>query len=421
MRPIFIILDTYLCSIDAVDEDRGIVYFSGNKDGYNERHLFSAPLLNSLDTSITKVSDAPGWHISYVNPTLGMVAESFNSLLHPPRFSLFPLPNTSGSGASAMSTKDLFVSTPRNAKEAYFADTLPVPRLLSLPSLANPGAPSFDLSCCVYEPDPAIHGPGPYPTVVSVYGGPCVQRVLHHWTVRGDMRAQRLAQSGFLVIKCDNRGTSRRGAAFESVIWRNMGDVEIIDQRTVVEHFVRLGQTDPHNVGIYGWSYGGYMSAMSLCKAPDTFKCACAGAPVTFWEGYDTCYTERYMSTPEKNQEGYRSSSVMNNAEGLCGALMIIHGLIDENVHFRHTARLIHCLNSLRHQYELLVFPNERHSPHRLEDNIYTEDRILTFFESHLRQSPSFLPAPDADMTPVTVPSDAGVFLIQKDKLVAHL
>jgi dipeptidyl-peptidase-4 len=145
-----------------------------------------------------------------------------------------------------------------------------------------------------------------------------------------------------------------------------------------------MGLVDTANVGIYGWSYGGYLSAMALCKAPSVFKCACAGAPVTFWEGYDTFYTERYMSTPEKNAEGYTNSSVMTHASALAGKLLIIHGLIDENVHFRHSAFLIEKLNSLRKRYELLLFPNERHSPHKLSDKVYTEDRILDFFKSYL-------------------------------------
>lgn len=207
---------------------------------------------------------------------------------------------------------------------------------------------------------------------------------MNHWTTLGDLRAQRFAQEGFLVVKCDNRGTARRGNAFESAIHLHVGDIEVLDQVAVIQHLVMLKHSDPSNIGIYGWSYGGYMSAQSLCKAPTIFKAACAGAPVTFWEGYDTFYTEKYMSTPDENVDGYRKSSVMDNASSMQGHLLIIHGLIDENVHFRHTARLIDSLNTLRKRYDLLLFPNERHSPHRLSDKIYMEDRIFDFFRRHL-------------------------------------
>jgi len=144
-------------------------------------------------------------------------------------------------------------------------------------------------------------------------------------------------------VKCDNRGSYRRGIDFEGAIKWDMGNIEVIDQVTTVKAFVNEGLIDSNNVGMFGWSYGGYMSAMSLCRAPDTFKCSVAGAPVTSWDGYDTCYTERYMGTPQSNPIGYHDSSVMTHAHNMKGKLMLVHGLIDENVHFRHTARLIYC------------------------------------------------------------------------------
>ena len=137
---------------------------------------------------------------------------------------------------------------------------------------------------------------------------------------------------------------------------------------------------------MFGWSYGGYMSAMSVCRSPaGTFACSVAGAPVTSWDGYDTHYTERYMGTPQNNPAGYTSSSVMTHVPSMSGHLMLVHGLIDENVHFRHTARLINTLISARKRYELVLFPCERHSPHKLQDKIYIEDIMHEFFVRHLR------------------------------------
>lgn len=219
-----------------------------------------------------------------------------------------------------------------------------------------------DLYCAVYN-NPSVtsaisddnkSSASAKPCVVAVYGGPHVQRVANIWTLRADLRTQKLVQQGFVVIKCDNRGSNRRGLYFEAALHRNMGDIEVADQRTAVEHFVLAGLVDPARVGMVGWSYGGYMSAMSLCKAPDTFACAVAGAPVTSWDGYDTHYTERYMGTPQNNEAGYNSSSVMSNVESLKGKLLLVHGLIDENVHFRHTARLINALIAHRKRYDLV-------------------------------------------------------------------
>jgi dipeptidyl-peptidase-4 len=137
-------------------------------------------------------------------------------------------------------------------------------------------------------------------------------------------------------------------------------------------------------VGIYGWSYGGYLAAMALAKAPDTFRAAVAGAPVSSWDGYDTHYTERYMGTPQTNAEGYRSSSVLEHVGAIRGRLMLVHGLIDENVHFRHTARLVDALIAARKDYQLLLFPSERHMPRAEEDRVYMEQRIAEFLDRAL-------------------------------------
>jgi dipeptidyl-peptidase-4 len=137
-------------------------------------------------------------------------------------------------------------------------------------------------------------------------------------------------------------------------------------------------------VGIYGWSYGGYMTLMCLAQEPDVFRAGVAGAPVTEWEGYDTHYTERYMGTPVDNPDGYRQGSVLTHAEFLSNPLLIVHGMIDENVHFRHTARLLDALVKAGHPPELLLFPNERHLPRRHRDLVALEARIAAFFEHHL-------------------------------------
>jgi dipeptidyl-peptidase-4 len=127
------------------------------------------------------------------------------------------------------------------------------------------------------------------------------------------------------------------------------------------------------------------MTLMCLSRAADTFGAGVAGAPVTHWDGYDTHYTERYMGLPAENAEGYRDSSPLTHAERIAGRLMLVHGLIDENVHFRHTARLVNALIRARKEYELLLFPDERHMPRREEDRVYMEERIRDFLVASLR------------------------------------
>lgn len=188
----------------------------------------------------------------------------------------------------------------------------------------------------------------------------------------------------YSVFQLDNRGSSGRGLAFESAIKKRMGTIEVEDQESGVKWLIAKGLSDPNKIGIYGWSYGGYMAAMCLAKLPNLFKCAVSGAPVTFWEGYDTHYTERYMGLPEENKKGYLESSVLTHVGKIEGKLLIVHGMIDENVHFRHTARLVNALVSAQKDYELLLFPDERHMPRGIPDRVYMEERVFQFLSRNL-------------------------------------
>jgi dipeptidyl-peptidase-4 len=168
------------------------------------------------------------------------------------------------------------------------------------------------------------------------------------------------------------------------MIKHDMGRVEVEDQVDGVHWLVEQGLADPQRVGVYGWSYGGYLALMCLGRAAETFKVAVAGAPVTHWDGYDTHYTERYMGTPEANPGGYQRSNAMHYVDQMNGKLMLVHGLIDENVHFRHTARLINALIRARKPYDLLLFPDERHMPRSLADRVFMEERMRDYFMQHL-------------------------------------
>jgi len=200
-----------------------------------------------------------------------------------------------------------------------------------------------------------------------------------------DLRAQFLVQEGFAVLKVDNRGSANRGLAFESPLFRNMGTIEIDDQVSALRALSENENIDITKVGIYGWSYGGYLTCMALMRYPDVFQVGVAGAPVIDWTGYDTAYTERYMQKPSENQDGYSNGSVLPHVKKLLGKLLIIHGLIDENVHFRHTARLLNSLSEQQKHYDLILFPQERHMPRKQLDLEYLEDRCLTYLIEHLQ------------------------------------
>ena len=356
--------DWVVDSLEGVDQEARIAYFTGSEDGPTERHLYRV----SLDGGkIERVTYECGTHLVTLDHGYRNFIDVFSSVDTPPTVTLRSL--TDGSILHTIHESD----DPR----LKTLDLTP-PELVTIPSRDGES-----LHGAVYHP-PSEFGPGPYASVIYVYGGPHAQVVANQWSMTCAMRVQYLRSQGCLVFSLDNRGSARRGLAFEGNIKHNMGDVEVRDQVDGVSWLIDRGLADPDRVGVYGWSYGGYMALLCLSQAPDVFKMGVAGAPVTHWDGYDTHYTERYMGTPESNPEGYRESSVMASIDRLEGSLLIVHGLIDENVHFRHTARLINSLIRARKSYELLLFPNERHMPRSLEDRVYMEERISEFFERNL-------------------------------------
>jgi dipeptidyl-peptidase-4 len=352
-------------SVAGIDEKAKRVYFVATKDSPIERHLYSVSFEGGEPARIT---NRAGTHGVKLDHECQRFIDVHSAVTKPPTITLRSLPE----GGEIHTIHD--AEDPRVAS----LDLQP-PELVTVQ--ARDGT---TLHGAIYRPSRSTAGPPPYPTIVSVYGGPHAQVVTNSWGMTVDMRAQYLRSLGYLVFKLDGRGSARRGLAFEGAIKHDLGNLEVQDQVDGVRWLVEQGLTDGTRVGIYGWSYGGYMSAMALARAPETFKVAVAGAPVTHWDGYDSHYTERYMGTPTSNADGYERSSVMHHVENMKGKLLLVHGLIDENVHFRHTARLIQTLIAQRKDHEIELFPNERHMPRKERDRVYMEETIRGFFQENL-------------------------------------
>jgi dipeptidyl-peptidase-4 len=192
-----------------------------------------------------------------------------------------------------------------------------------------------------------------------VFGRPAAQTVMDRWSPR--LAWQHLADRGFFVMQFDNRGSGGRGPAFAGPIAGELGKVELEDQLRALDHVTSLYPVDAARVGIYGHSYGGYMAALAMLKTPGRYKAGIAASPVTDWRLYDTGYTERYMKTPEANQAGYEATDLEALAKNLTGELLVVHALMDENVHFQHTADLVDALVQAKKPFEMFVFPGERH------------------------------------------------------------
>jgi len=357
-------------SRELVDESGGTVYFAANGGDPRERHLFRVPLAGG---SVRRVTREEGMHHVVPDRAFTQFVDKYHGVDAPVSVRVCSL-------ADGTVLRVLFAST--HPDLLRLRPHLQPPELLSFPSTDG----KVRLYGALYRPPADVFGPGPYPLMVQVYGGPHVQLVQKSWGATADLRAHHLRLQGYLVLKVDNRGSARRGHAFEGALHKHMGDIELLDQIAGVAHCVQRQLADPKRVGIMGWSYGGYMSAMAVAKHGDVFKAGIAGAPVTSWDGYDTHYTERYMSLPADNPDGYRESSVMSHVHTMpdTAALLLIHGLLDENVHWRHTARLCTALTRARKPYELLAFPDERHQPRSVADRVYMEERMMKFIRRHV-------------------------------------
>lgn len=349
--------DWLVDEVEAVDGAGRQVYFGAGMETPVERQVYRVALDGGDEVRLTAGS---GVHDAVFAPDFSSFVDRFENRAQPPSFTIRRMDGASRGVLHPAAAVDVELRTP----ELHTFRT----------------ADGTVLHAAVYRPSRA----GRAPVIVSVYGGPHAQMVTDSWGLTVDLRAQMLAVHGFVVLKVDNRGSWRRGKDFEAAIAGNMGDLEVADQVEGVRWLAAQGLADPSRVGIYGWSYGGYMTLMAMMKAPEIFSVGVAGAPVVSWDGYDTAYTERYMGLPASNQRGYRESSVLQHVHRLEGKLLLIHGLLDENVHFRHTARLMQALSAAGKRYDVLLYPNERHLPRSEADRVAMETRILEFFKQHL-------------------------------------
>jgi dipeptidyl-peptidase-4 len=201
-----------------------------------------------------------------------------------------------------------------------------------------------------------------YPLLMFVYGGPGSQQVTNRWLWSNFWWHQMLANKHGYVIACvDNTGTGGKGEEFKKKTYLQLGKYETEDQINSAKYFGKLSFIDNKRIGIWGWSYGGYMSSLCLTKGNDVFKTAIAVAPVTNWRYYDNIYTERYMRTPKENASGYDDNSPINFVDSLKGNYLIVHGTADDNVHFQNAVEMVNKMVAKNIPFESAYYPNKNH------------------------------------------------------------
>jgi dipeptidyl-peptidase-4 len=349
----------------ALDEAKGLVYFSATKDSPLERHAYAVPLAGG---AITRLTQAPGMHGAHFSENAAVYIDNWSNPTTPPQAELH---SADGKLLSVLLPNEITGEHP-------YARYLAAHRPIEFGTLA--AADGETLHYSLIKPsdfDPAKK----YPVVVNVYGGPASQTVTRGWAPNFD---QYLAQHGYLVFSIDNRGTPRRGVKFGGALFRHQGNVEVEDQVRGVEFLKTLPYVDGKRVGVYGWSNGGYMTLMLLAKHSDTYACGVAGAPVTDWALYDSHYSEQYMDSPKSNADGYRDSTVFAHLAGLRSPLLLVHGMADDNVLFINSTKLMSALQKQGTAFELMTYPGAKHGL-RGSDNLHKLKTTEAFFKRCLQ------------------------------------
>ena len=350
--------------LDGVDEDEGLLYFTGTKDS---------------------VLAPQGYRMSYREPGEPVRltdADFFNEV------------TMDGKAQTLLVTR----SAPEQPPQSYVADTQGN-RLAWIeenalekghpyaPYLASHAMPEFGtieaadgspLHWMMLKPD--VEPGKRYPVIYYHYGGPHVQRVEKAWD---SPLYQALVDRGYVVFMLDNRGSYNRGVEFEKQIYRAMAGVEVEDQKAGADYLKTLDFIDPAKIATYGWSYGGYMTLAQLAADPGLYAAGIAGAPVTRWELYDTAYTERYMGKPQDEPEAYAKSAVIAGSVGITDPLLLIHGMADDNVVFENSSELIATLQQANVPFEMMLYPGQTHSVGGPTISAHLWNTILGFLERH--------------------------------------
>ena len=370
--------DWAVTQLGALNEKAGRVWFVASREGHPQRQLYSAALDGREADQPRRLTPEAGWHAVQMSRDAKFVLDTYSSVDSPART---VLRDAAGKELSALVPNTLDVTHP------YAPYLSTHPRYVFGTLAAVDGQTLHYQLVQPHDFDPAKR----YPVVVQVYGGPHGQQVMNAWD---DGFAHYLARRGFLVFSLDNRGSALQGTRMDGALFHHMASVEVQDQLKGVEWLKTQSFVDVQRVGVFGWSYGGYLSLNLVMRAPGVFAAAVSGAPVTDWSLYDTAYTERYMGTPQDNAAGYADSSVLGVAAQLQDPLLVLHGMADDNVLFEHSTRLFKVLQEANKPFEVMVYPGHKHGLLRQASvGPHSYRTIARFLERYLRPEPGARPA----------------------------
>ncbi|PWI30853.1 S9 family peptidase [Flavobacteriaceae bacterium LYZ1037] len=347
------------------DEKHDKIFYQSTENGSINREVYSIKLNGRDKVRLTKNE---GTNRASFSADFSYFINSFSSATTPPEYTL----NDSKSGNLIKSIKD-------NDK---LSDKL-LDYKTSKKEFSTISINGNDLNMWMIKPA-NFDESKQYPLFMYQYSGPGSQSVSNSWNGANDYWYQYLAQKGYIVVCVDGRGTGYKGADFKKMTQNELGKYEVEDQIDAAKQLGQLPYIDASRIGIWGWSYGGFMSSNALFKGNDVFKMAIAVAPVTSWRFYDTVYTERYMTTPQENPSGYDDNSPINHVDKLKGDFLLIHGTADDNVHVQNTMRMVEALVQANKQFEWMIYPDKNHGIYGGNTRLHLYTKMSNFIDSTL-------------------------------------
>ena len=368
--------DWEVTAFHGIDEESLQAYFTSTKESSIERHLYRVGVsMGTHETAMepVQITSEAGWHQINVSKDLKYYIDAYSNVTTPPTWTLH---RAGGEQVTVLQEND-------DLAETIDALDLPAPTFTSLPA-----ADDTPLNTYVMKPTD-FDRTREYPVLMYVYGGPGAQTVTDRWGGSRNLWHQYLAETyNVVVVSVDNRGTGGRGKAFQDVPYRQLGQPEAADQIAAAQSLADSTWVDNDRVGIWGWSYGGYMTLMAMLtgEGNDTFATGMSVAPVTDWRFYDTIYTERYMSTPQANAEGYEQGAPLNYADRLRADqdLFIVHGDYDDNVHFQNSVQMVNQLQSANKQFRFMMYPKRNHGIYGGTTRLHLFTALTNFIEESL-------------------------------------
>ncbi len=349
----------------GIDERKEILYFQSTEDGSVQRQLYT---ISKSGKGKKRLSRGSGAHSVSFNPSFSWYIDDFHSAASPSEYSLFQadgkLVKVLQDNKALKTRLENFTISPKTFFEIQIPGNVKLNAWMIKPSNFDPAKK--------------------YPVLMHCYGGPGHQTVTDAWGGADFFWYQMLADKGYIIVSADNRGTGGKGAEFKKATYAQLGKLECEDQTAAARYLQSLPYVDANRIGIWGWSFGGYLTSLCMTKGAEVFKTGIAVAPVTNWRFYDSIYTERYLKLPQENALGYDDNSPAMFADRLKGHYLLVHGTGDDNVHFQNAVSMVNALVKSNKQFESFYYPNRNHGIYGGNTRLHLYQMMTEFLERNL-------------------------------------